>query len=71
MKQLQIHITDENKDWGIKNIMQINWNHEGKIHSILVNFYDSNDLMIMFDYNNDNNFINTFGNLKGKILNYE
>jgi hypothetical protein len=71
MKQLQIHIKDEHRDWGMKNIMQINWNDQGKINSILVNFYNSSDLMVMFDYNNDNNFVNTFGNLQGKIMNYE
>jgi hypothetical protein len=71
MNLLQIEIKDQYKTWGIYNIQQVNWDlRTGKIYSILIDFNKtSSDLMGMYDYNEDNNFVNTYGNLLGKILN--
>ena len=69
MKQPTIRIKDVNgKDYGIKNVTQLNWSRRGNISSIVVDFMgDGRDLMFMMDYDSDGIFRNQFNNLEGKL----
>jgi len=69
MEQLNIHIQENNgKDWGIKKIVSINWSH-GRIYNISIDWYDNEiDSIPMWDYNGTGEFVNSHGNLIGKII---
>lgn len=69
MKQLNIRIVDINgKDWGMKSIVSLNWNLQGDLWSIQVDFMGNHqDLLIMYDYDGLGEFKNTHGNLIGRL----
>ena len=70
MKQPKVHITDINgKDFGIKNVTELNWDNYGYLHSITVDFMgDGTDLMVMLDYKETEIYTNLHGNLKGELI---
>jgi len=69
-KQPMMKITDTNgKDWGFKKVMSMNWDNDGKLWSVLIDFMEngnSNDFSPFYNYTGE--FINQHGNLKGKII---
>ena len=72
MKQLEIRITDiHGKNWGIKKVMSCNWDEEGNLWVVNVNFMEtnnSNDYAPFYDYKNSGKFNNISGNLIGKLI---
>ena len=76
MKQLKLKITDLNgKHWGDKKIMSMNWDDDGKVWMIDVDFMEtgnSNDFTPFYYYgvnkNHSGEFLNLGGNLKGEII---
>jgi hypothetical protein len=70
MKQPKIHITDiHGKDFGIKKVINLEWNTSGKLVKITVDFMgEYRDLMGMYDIDSTDIFTNVHGNLKGELI---
>lgn len=71
MKPLKVEISDNNKIWGIYDVLQIGWNfHNHKIEWIKVSWYKQAgaELLLMYDYNFDGKFVNGHHNLFGRII---
>ena len=68
MKPLKIKIKEDNRDWGVFDILQINWRTDGKIISVVVDWYKDNTLSLpMSDIKGTGTFVNIHGNLTGEI----
>ena len=64
----KIKIKEGDRDWGIFNILQINWRTDGKIISVVVDWYKDNMLSLpMSDIKGNGIFVNVHGNLTGEI----
>lgn len=69
MKPLKIKIKEGNRDWGVFNILQVNWRTDGKIISVVVDWYKDGILSLpMSDIKGSGVFVNIHGNLTGKIV---
>jgi hypothetical protein len=70
MKQPKIKITDTNgKDWGYKKVMSMNWDNDGRLWVVNVDFMESgnsNEFSPFYNYTGE--FTNVHGNLKGEIV---
>ncbi len=67
MKQPTIEIADKHTSYGIKKVYQINWDDNGEISFITVNFGESLILLLLRDFSTPNFFINSHGNLFGYL----
>jgi hypothetical protein len=72
MNQPKINIVDKHgKTYGPKNVISLNWNNDGHLWMILVDFMgskSSDDFSPFYDYDNTGEFVNVHGNLKGTII---
>jgi hypothetical protein len=50
MKQPNIKIECNGKNWGIKKVLSINWNHYGFIESIFVQFENNIPIPSVLDF---------------------
>ena len=70
MKQPKIKITDTNgKDLGCKKVMSMNWDSDGRLWVVSVDFMEdgnSNEFLPFYNYTGE--FVDVHGNLKGEIL---
>jgi hypothetical protein len=71
MKMLKIKIKEGSRDWGIFNILQINWRTDGKIISVVVDWYKDNMLSLPMSDKGNGIFVNVHGNLTGEIQHEE
>jgi hypothetical protein len=70
MQQPEIEVFNviDNKSWGVKKIVQMNWTDEGILWCILVEFIKgSSENLAMYNYGNEGVFCNSHGNLMGKL----
>lgn len=66
MKQPKIRVWDiHGQDYGIKTVTAVNWNNDGEVVSIMVNYLDS-DMYPMVMIAEGNLFKNLKGNLIGR-----
>jgi len=65
-----VNIRDINgKDYANKSVFQINWDKNGRVTCILVDFIgDGMDLMPMYNFENPLIFKNVHGNLIGEFI---
>ena len=70
IKQPKVKIVSiHGEDYGIKNVVSLFWSSDGHLVNIKVNFMgDYHDLMHMYDLKNTGEYLNTSGNLIGKII---
>ena len=64
MKQPKIHIFERDHDWGIYKVTQVEWNAEGEIIYIKVEFASG----MWMGIKNSGEFVNIHGNLIGKLI---
>ena len=65
MKQPQVHLKDQNYDWGLRKVIQINWNSDGFIDMIEVEF--GGRMFMRYDYDLKC-YVNIPGNLKAELI---
>ena len=71
MKQPKMKIVDnKGNDFGIKKVMSLEWDRQGRLLFVIIDYFDNNDSceFPVFVDNNGNGFINQHGNLKGELI---
>lgn len=70
MIQPKMRVIDTNgKDWGYKPVMSMNWDSNGRLWMVSIDFIESgNSNEFLPLYNHPFGFANYHGNLKGEIF---